>query len=211
MFFLRRTRPLELTAGRMRALRLSLNTPVVATQDLPVGPARAAIAIHAEARGGLAITVGVRSLACGSAVLYGFEGAIRSGLVSEVMDAALSFAESMGFLFEDDRVTLAPAQARRLWGELLDGCARAPGPRSGSAMPAATPGPQPPPTSPEPDAEELWLEEIAPAVQAVSHAVALTKFRRAAAPTPRRPEALAGTPTARRPLGRFRVGLQRKG
>jgi hypothetical protein len=122
MFFLRRTRPLELTAGRMRALRLSLNTPVVATQDLPVGPARAAIAIHSEPRGGLGITVGVRSLACGSAVLYGFEGAITSGAVSEVMDAALSFAEGMGFLFDDELVgndTASQEKALVRWHEAI--------------------------------------------------------------------------------------------
>lgn len=122
MFFLRRTRPLELTARRMRALRLSLNTPVVATQDLPVGPARAAIAIHAEPRGGLGITVGVRSLACGSAVLYGFEGAVSPGAVSEVMDAALSFAEGMGFLFDDELVgrdTASQEKALVRWHEAI--------------------------------------------------------------------------------------------
>jgi hypothetical protein len=122
MFFLRRTRPLELTAGRMRALRVSLNTPVVATQELPVGPARAAILIHAEPRGGLAITVGVRSLACGSIALYGFEGAISSGLVNEVMDAALSFAEGMGFLFDDELIgndTAAQEKALVRWHEAI--------------------------------------------------------------------------------------------
>ena len=122
MFFLRRTRPLELTAGRMRALRLSLNTPVVATQELPVGPARAAIAIHAEPRGGLAVTVGVRSLAGGSVVLYGFEGAITPGLVAEAMDAALSFAEGMGFLFDDELVgndTASQEKALVRWQEAI--------------------------------------------------------------------------------------------
>jgi hypothetical protein len=122
MFFLRRTRPLELTAGRMRALRLSLNTPVVATQELPVGPARAAIAIHAEPRGGLGITVGVRSLAGGSVVLYGFEGAVTAGVVNEVMDAALSFAEGMGFLFDDELVGNDPASQEKAlvrWREAL--------------------------------------------------------------------------------------------
>jgi len=122
MFFLRRTRPLALTAGRMRALRVSLNTPVVAAQELPAGPARAAIAIHAEPRGGLAITVGVRSLACGSVVLYGADGTIRPGLVNEVMDAALSFAEGMGFLFDDELVgNEAGAQEKALlrWEEAI--------------------------------------------------------------------------------------------
>jgi hypothetical protein len=122
MFFLRRTRPLELTAGRLRALRLSLNTPVVAAQELPLGPARGAIALHAEPRGGLSVTVGVRSLACGSVVLYGFEGAISAGVVNEVMDAALSFAESMGFLFDDELVgkdTASQEKALVRWSEAI--------------------------------------------------------------------------------------------
>jgi hypothetical protein len=122
MFFLRRTRPLELTAGRMRVLRLSLNTPVVATQDLPVGPARAAIAIHAEPRGGLGVTVGVRSLAAGSFVLYGLEGAIAPAAVQEAMDSALSFAEGMGFLFDDELVgndTASQEKALVRWHEAI--------------------------------------------------------------------------------------------
>jgi hypothetical protein len=115
MFFLRRTRPLELTAKRMRALRLSLNTPVVAMQDLPAGAARAAITLHAEPRGGLAVTVSVRSLGCGSVVHYGFEGTIASSAVNEVLDAALSFAEGMGFLFDDELVgTDTAAQEKAL-------------------------------------------------------------------------------------------------
>ena len=122
MFFLRRTRPLELTAGRMRALRLSLNTPVVATQELPVGPARAAIAIHAEPRGGLAITVGVRSLAGGGIALYGFDGTVSPAVAPAAMDGALSFAEGMGFLFDDELVgndTASQEKALVRWHEVI--------------------------------------------------------------------------------------------
>jgi hypothetical protein len=64
MYFLPRTRPLELTAKSVRVLRPSLNTPVVATADLPVGPACAAILVHVEHGHGLQISVGVRSLSC---------------------------------------------------------------------------------------------------------------------------------------------------
>ena len=153
----------------------------------------------------------VRSERSGQAIFFGPDDEFRERQPGMAVDAALSFAEGMGFLFEDDPVALAPAEARRLWGELLDGCARAPGPRSGSATPTGTPAPHPSPAPAEADGEELWLEEIAPAVQAVSHAVPLTKFRRAAAAVPRRPEAPAAPPPAKRPLGRFRVGLQRRG
>jgi hypothetical protein len=38
---------------RLRALRLSLNTPVVAIEALPVGPAAAGIALHRGPEGAL--------------------------------------------------------------------------------------------------------------------------------------------------------------
>lgn len=101
-----RKRPLLLVADRLLALRLSLNTPVVATPDLPAGPARAAIAVHTES-GRPCFTVAVRSLRQGIAVLYELEGEDpndASGL-AVALDAALSFGESMGFLFDDEQVT----------------------------------------------------------------------------------------------------------
>jgi hypothetical protein len=195
----------------LRSLRPSLNTPVVVVEDLPTGPASAAIACLGDPAGSRVVLV-VRSERSGQAIFFGPDDELRElQQPGTAVDAALSFAEGMGFLFEDDRVSLAPAEARRLWGDLLDGCARGPGPRSGSALPGATPGRHPSPAPPEPDGEELWLEEIAPAAQAVGHALPLTKFRRAATTPPRRPEGPAGTPAARHPIGRFRVGLQRRG
>jgi hypothetical protein len=102
MFFLRRTRPIELRPEFVRALRPSLNTPVVATADLPPGPACGAILVHVEPGHGLQISVGVRSLASGAVALYGFDGPICAAVVGTALDAALSFAEGMGFLFDDD-------------------------------------------------------------------------------------------------------------
>jgi hypothetical protein len=105
MHFLPRRRPLELDAQRVRSLRPSLNTPVVETAELPVGPACAAILVHVEPGHGLQINVGVRSLASGSVALYGFDDALTASVASVALDAALSFAESMGFLFDDDVVS----------------------------------------------------------------------------------------------------------
>jgi hypothetical protein len=104
MYFLPRKRPLELTAKSVRALRPSLNTPVVAAAELPVGPASGAILVHVEAGHGLQITVGVRSLGTGSVALYGFDGPISASVANVALDSALSFAESLGFLFDDDVV-----------------------------------------------------------------------------------------------------------
>lgn len=101
-----RKRPLLLVADRLLALRLSLNTPVVATPDLPAGPARGAIAVHSEA-GRTCFTVAVRSLRNGASVLYELEGEDFAGAsgIAVALDAALSFGESMGFLFDDELVT----------------------------------------------------------------------------------------------------------
>ena len=125
MFFPRREAPLDLVAERLHGLRLSLNAPVVATTELPPGPARAAIAVHEEADGRPNVTVGVRSLRSGELVLYSYDGDLREeSSVAVGTDAALSFAEGMGFLFDDDELLdpspAARARALGLWNELMD-------------------------------------------------------------------------------------------
>jgi hypothetical protein len=128
MHFLPRRRPLELTAQRVRALRPSLNTPVVSAAELPVGPACAAILVHVEPGHGLQISVGVRTLACGSVAIYGFDSPISASVVGAALDAALSFAESMGFLFDDDVVgddAASREKAALRWQEMIgDGVPR---------------------------------------------------------------------------------------
>jgi hypothetical protein len=122
MIFLPRTRPLELTAKNVRALRPSLNTPVVAMAELPVGPACAAILVHVEAGRGLQISVGVRALSGAGVALYGFDGPIGASVVGVALDAALSFAEGMGFLFDDDVVGEDAASREKAvlrWQELI--------------------------------------------------------------------------------------------
>lgn len=125
MHFLLRSTPLELSADRLRGLRLSLNTPVVSIEELPVEPARAAIAIHDEIDGRPNITVAVRSLRSGAAVLFSFEGGPRDqGALANGIDGALSFGESMGFLFDEDELESGSAEEARsravdLWLELM--------------------------------------------------------------------------------------------
>lgn len=239
MFFLPRRRPLELTAQRVRALRPSLNTPVVAMADLPVGPACAAILVHVEPGHGLQISVGVRSLACGSVALYGFDGPISASVVGVALDAALSFAESMGFLFDDDVVgddASSREKAVLRWQELIgDGAQTAP------AEPARV-GPEDlfepdggeltdPPTGDEYDSEPsaegqaaFDLGDSGPAPAAVEFqapppegAVALSKFRvqPGSEPAAALSASEAAEPAARapkkRPLGRMRLVKRRPG
>jgi len=99
--------------------------PVVSIEELPVAPARAVIAIHEEIDGRPNITVGIRSLGSGVAALFSFEGDLRDmSSLTNGIDAALSFGESMGFLFDEDEIESGSSQASRrraldLWLELM--------------------------------------------------------------------------------------------
>ena len=123
MFFAR-TVPLELAESHLRGLRISLNTPVVSTEELAVGPARAGLLVHLEPDGRPNVTVGIRSLRSGEVVLYSFEGDLREHSSLDVgIDAGLSFAESMGFLFDEDELGdgdgAAIERCMGLWTDLM--------------------------------------------------------------------------------------------
>jgi hypothetical protein len=122
--FFPRTERLDLTPERIRGLRISLNAPVIGLAGIPTGPARASILVHDESDGRPQVTIGIRSLRSGDVVVFSFEGEFGDDLPLEVgIDAALSFAESMGFLFDDDEVhgrdEGARERARGLWVELM--------------------------------------------------------------------------------------------
>ncbi len=113
--FAARHRPLLLVEDRLLALRMSLNAPVLATAELPVGPARAAIVVHAQGAS-RCFSIVVRSLRNGASVIYELEGEdLREDSGWAVaLDASLSFGESMGFLFDDEMlVDRSPETLRR--------------------------------------------------------------------------------------------------
>ncbi len=108
--------PLEPFGRPLRALYVALNHPVVTVEPLPAGPVSAAVALH-DAGASLC----VRCVRTGQVQLF----TTTEELASErrvALDAALSFAESMGFLFDDDEVSirgdLGSEEAARLWREL---------------------------------------------------------------------------------------------
>ena len=114
--------PPELTPARLRGLRFSLNAPVVTTEVIPAGPARGALLVHRDARGHLGVALCVRSLRTGSVVLYRSDERLDGdGELSVGIDAALSFGESLGFLFDDDELEkgLARPVALARWQEFL--------------------------------------------------------------------------------------------
>ena len=106
----------------LEQLRLSLNTPVVALESLPVGPAAAAIALHRGPRAAR-LSLAVRATRGGQLLFFHPEGWAESELSEVVLDAALSFAEGMGFLFDQDLVSnggsAGRAQALQTWLDLM--------------------------------------------------------------------------------------------
>ncbi len=181
--------PEEPRNGELRALRLSLNTPVVALESLAPGPAAAAIAqfgISDRPR----ITIGVRSERSGERLFY-CEDENSSATPELLLDAALSFAESMGFLFDDDEVETrgdaGPREAAAIWREF-----------AGLTEPAAGGG-----------SEELWLEEVAAPTARGRRSAPPTPSRARSAPEPATaPDATASrqppTPLPRMSLTKFR-------
>jgi hypothetical protein len=135
--FLETQEPISLAEAGLHGLCASLNTPVVNIESMPVGPARAAIVVFADDRGGLGLAVGLRSLENGQVMVFMLQSELdpMAGAAS-TMDGALSFAEGMGFLFDDDLVaTGGPAgrtRALRHWQELVGDLAEDGGAQSSS-------------------------------------------------------------------------------
>lgn len=104
------------------SLRRSLNTPVLSIAELPVGPGTAAIAVHVDSCDGLSrYTLAVRSERSRKVVFFsaGDENYSRSE-PSLAAEAALSLAEGMGFLFEEDLTQISRETAVLIWEEFVD-------------------------------------------------------------------------------------------
>ncbi|MGH0033375.1 MAG: hypothetical protein ACQGVC_26610 [Myxococcota bacterium] len=155
--------PLEPCGQPPRALYVSLNSPVVTVDGLPTGPAQAAVALH-----GRGATLCVRSVRSGQVEFFTTTEEL-AGDLRVALDAALSMAESLGFLFDEDEVALrgdaGPEEASLLWRELC--------------------GEEAPPAPPEekPEAEILLDEQVVEEpVKRLPPALVLSKFRRAPGP-----------------------------
>lgn len=106
------------------SLCCSLNSPVVSIPELPVGPASAAIAIHTDADRGSHITVAVQCRRTADVVLFRSRDDL-GGLGGAVERSALLWAESLGFLFDEELCTGAGNEtgvrnelATEIWREL---------------------------------------------------------------------------------------------
>lgn len=94
---------LVLSQACLQSLCASLNAPVVNIEELPVAPARAALVIYAEDYGDLALAVAIRSAQNGQVALFRYRGRVATTAPDgQPVEDALSFAEGLGFLFDDD-------------------------------------------------------------------------------------------------------------
>ena len=124
MFFSARSAP-DPETTQLQALRVSLNKPVLAIDELPLGPARGVIAIVQGPAPGRRLVVAIRSTRTDQAIFFWSDplsGEPRDS--AGLLDAAVSFAETMGFLFDDD---LEPAaDASQLWADWVGKAASPP-------------------------------------------------------------------------------------
>jgi hypothetical protein len=113
--------PLETGCSELEALYVALNSPVVTLDSLPVGPASAAVALHMNPRPG--VTLAVRCVRMGRVAFFTAGPCHAAEDAKVLLDAVLSFAESMGFLFDEDEVAArgeaGRREAARLWLDLL--------------------------------------------------------------------------------------------
>ncbi|MGH0034383.1 MAG: hypothetical protein ACQGVK_05100 [Myxococcota bacterium] len=162
--------PLLTEAGVM-GLCASLNSPVLNIEHLPVGPARAAILLFAGEYGGVRIAVGLRSVETGAVAHFAYAGGADDfDGPDRAMDAALTFAEALGFLFDDDVVTgSGRGEALRVWQELTGEVGSDPVPELELELDTAV------------DGELLLDDEAATPAPAQPTSATLTKFRQSPA------------------------------
>ncbi len=143
-----------------QAFCAAMNTPVVNIDELDVNPARAAIALCAGEYGDSHLIVALRSLASGERVIFSYQGdPAEFGSEGAALEAGLSFAEGMGFIFDSDLIGgMGSAGRKRAWKIWRSLIAPADAPEAlGSELPGATDAFSDAPEDGEPG--EILLEE----------------------------------------------------
>jgi hypothetical protein len=168
--------PAALDPARFSSLRVSLNAPVLRTDELSGVAARGAIVQWWEPDGRCGIEVRLRAVADERLVVYTLEAPLEGPSdVGHALEAALNFAEGMGFLFEEDVLssddTASRAVVAEAWRAFEAGRAPAiarPAAR-GLAPELGRPGdllggPEPERSDPDLTGEALELTDLAPAL-----------------------------------------------
>lgn len=95
----------------MVAVRYSLNEPLVETAEFPGAAARAAILVYLEDNLRRVVVV-LRSSDKGRVVQYEMSDEDYRNATGAAFDAGLTFAESMGFLFDDEQLAGTTGKSR---------------------------------------------------------------------------------------------------
>jgi hypothetical protein len=138
--------PLQLSEACLHGLLPSLNAPVAQVEELPNGPVRAAIVIYAKGYGELGLAIGMRALESGDTALYETREPIENeSAIPDAVERALSFAEGLGFLFDDDMIDRATGTGRpdalEHWNRMMgDEEVYAPGAPAEPPPPSSNPG-----------------------------------------------------------------------
>ena len=118
----------------LRGVAVSLNRPVLGLEPLPSGPAAAAILVHGSGAAALVL----HSQRSGGVAWV----PVSDGGVERAFERALTWAEGLGFLFEEEVLETGQGLERELWPDwLVEACA----------------GPPPAPAGAE---RELWLSKF---------------------------------------------------
>jgi hypothetical protein len=115
--------PVLLSEAGLHGLCVSLNTPVLNIDELPVGPARAGIVVFDGGYGAFELAIAIRSVETRQVLIYSFQGRIGKKTPAQAMEVAANFAEGMGFLFDEDLVSSSSdgrSRAMRLWLDLTE-------------------------------------------------------------------------------------------
>jgi hypothetical protein len=166
--FRRSSEPLALSEASLLVLRPALNAPVLNTEFLPVGPARAAIVVFAEEYGGIGLAIGVRSNEGGQiAVFRNQEPIDASTKLCDAIEPALASAERMGFLFDEDIVENSPGgqgrvEAMSLWAGLMGELETPVALSTGDSLSAAPGDSMSGTSNTQSTVPELLLDDVAP-------------------------------------------------
>lgn len=136
--------PFEADPAQLVCVALALNHPVVAVDPLPGGPAAAAIVVQASGEAALVL----RSQRSGALAWLD----ASSGDPERAFERALSRAEGLGFLFEEEAFAPDTGLGRECWPAWLQEAFAVPGP-------AAPPRPAPPEPEVAPDGSH-WLSKF---------------------------------------------------
>ncbi len=178
---------------RFGGLRVSMNSPVVSVAELPAGPARAAIVLWFAEDGSPSLLVRLRSQGTGSVVDYAWDETLdAAGEMESALDAALNFAESMGFLFDEDVLSGDDSIGR---GKVIEAWQAFAGADDDLALELSNPLPEEVKPPPEPPAPALELVDL------FDELVPPPPSEAAPAPAPAEPEPAGPT------LTKFRGGL----